>query len=155
LKGLRQSDERAAERLAIVIAWLLSLLLAQAATPGIVTVARGDSSAIEEPKEITARTGSEWEAIWKAHAGSQPVPKVDFSQRMVVAVFLGSRPTAGYAVDIRTARTENGVLTVEILERRPGPEDIVAQFLTSPFHIVEVPRHQGPIQFERSPGTAR
>lgn len=126
------------------------MALAQAAAP-IATVARGDVSQIEDAKEAVAQTATEWAVLWKSHAGSEPLPAVDFSQRMVVAVFLGARPTAGYGVELKATRIENGVLVVEYIERRPGAGDIAAQILTSPYQIATVPRHAGAVRFQRVP----
>jgi hypothetical protein len=130
----------------------LAFALAQATGGPPVTVARGESSAVDELKQTVARTSAEWEALWKAHAGAQPAPKVDLSQRLVVAVFLGTRPTAGYTVEVRATRVEGGALVVEYVEQRPDPGDITAQVITSPFHIVTVPRHEGPVRFDRRIG---
>jgi hypothetical protein len=44
------------------------------------------------------------------------------------------------------------MLVIEYVERRPDPGGIVAQFLTSPFHIVKLPRHTGPVQFQKRAG---
>jgi hypothetical protein len=38
---------------------------------------------------------------------------------------------------------------VEYRERRPPPGTLVAQVLTSPFHLVRVPRQTGPVEFRR------
>jgi hypothetical protein len=127
----------------------LALGLAQTPSSSIITIARSDASAIEERREAVARTAAEWEALWTLHAGAQPIPKVDLSQRLVVAVFLGTRPTAGYAVEVRATRVENATLVVDYVEQRPDPGDLTAQVLTSPFHIVTVPKHEGPVRFVR------
>ena len=41
-----------------------------------------------------------WASLWRAHAPRRPAPAVDFSREMVVGVFMGTRPTAGFAVEI-------------------------------------------------------
>jgi len=68
---------------------------------------------------------------------------------MIVAVFLGNRPTAGYGVDISRVRDDQGTLVVQYRETQPGPDQITAQILTSPYHIVAVPKHAGAIRFEK------
>jgi len=107
-------------------------------------------SALDRPQQVVARTQEEWTALWQQHAPGRPVPSVDFSQRMVVAVFLGSRPSGGYRVEITGVRTENGVMVVEWTERRPDPGQAAAQVMTSPAHIVSVPRHAGEVRFEKT-----
>jgi hypothetical protein len=77
------------------------------------------------------------------------VPSVDFSKEIVAAVFLGTRPTGGFSVEIVGTRVEGDALVVEYAEQRPGRADIVSQVLTSPFHIVRLPTHKGPVRFQR------
>jgi hypothetical protein len=112
------------------------------------TVAAGSMSAASDPRQVVARTDAEWDALWKAHGAQQAKPRVDLKTRMVVAVFLGSRPTAGYGVEITGARVDGNVLVVLYLERMPPPGAITAQVMTSPFHIAAVPRHEGSVRFE-------
>jgi len=120
-----------------------------AQSPGLSTVAQGAMSNIEEPRQAVVRTAADWQALWKQHGGEGTPPTVDFNQSTVVAVFLGSRPTTGFAVEITAARTEGNRTLVEYLERRPPPDAIVAQVLTSPFHIVRLPRTAGAVEFRR------
>lgn len=125
----------------------LALTLMPQNTIATVTMAQGAHSAVEEPKQAVARTASEWQALWREHAGSEPVPAIDFAKEMVAAVFLGTRPTGGYGVDIFAARREGAVLIVEYRERRPPPGALASQALTSPFHIVRIARHDGTVTF--------
>ena len=127
------------------------IILALAADPTMATVARGPMSGVAEPKQAVARTEAEWSALWKAHGGTQPIPVVDFSTSIVAAVFLGTQPTAGFSVEIVGTRRDADTLTIEYIERRPGRGDITAQVITSPFHIVELPRHDGAVRFEKRP----
>ena len=55
-------------------------------------------SGIDTPQQTVARTAAEFEALWKKHAPGQTVPTVDFTKQMVLAVFLGTRPTGGFSV---------------------------------------------------------
>lgn len=115
----------------------------------LATVAQGAMSNIDEPRQVVVRTAAEWQALWKAHDPEGATPVVDFEVSMVAAVFLGSRPTAGFAVEITAVKTEGTRLVVEYRERRPPPDAIVAQVLTSPFHIVRLARATGPVEFRR------
>jgi hypothetical protein len=116
---------------------------------GVNTVAQGAMSNIEEPRQAVVRTAAEWQALWKQHDGGGAPPPVDFAESMVVAVFLGSRPTAGFAVDIRGVKRDGQATIVEYLERQPPRDAIVAEVLTSPFHVVRVARTAGPVEFRR------
>lgn len=120
------------------------------ATIGVVVVAREMMSQVDTPKQLVARTPAEWAALWRQHAGDSAAPKVDLGTRTIVAIFLGSRPSAGYAVEITGTREADGVLTVEWRERRPGRGDITAQVLTSPMVIATIPKFAGEIRFEQA-----
>jgi hypothetical protein len=128
---------------------ILVLAMAQSAAPRITTVAQGAYSGINDASEVVVRSPTEWDALWKAHAGLQSIPTVDFSQEFVAAVFLGTRPSGGFGAEIVGTRREADALVIEYRERAPAASDIVTQALTSPFHIVKVLRFDGPIRFRK------
>jgi hypothetical protein len=68
------------------------------------------------------------------------VKAVDLSERAVVAVFLGSRPTGGFLVTVKKLTVNSGRLVVTVAVKKPGPGDIVIDAFTSPFHVVSVGR---------------
>jgi hypothetical protein len=112
------------------------------------TITQGSSSQIMEPRHVVVRTADQWQTLWKGHS-SQPAPVVQFSQSVVVGVFLGSRPTAGFQVEITAVKAQGGLAVVEYVERQPGRGAVVAQVLTSPFHLVALPRDVDTIEFRR------
>lgn len=115
------------------------------------TIARGSVSQVLEPKEVVVRTAPEWEALWRAHAGSDTGrPAVEFPAQMVVGVFLGARHTGGYAAEVTSLTIEDGTLVVRYAETTPAPDAIVAQVITAPYHLVRVARFDGPVRFERT-----
>ena len=113
------------------------------------TIAVDTMSNIDQPRQAVARTPAEWAALWRQHAGDKPAPKVDLGSSTVVAVFLGSRMSAGYLVEIVGTRRQGDALIVEWAERSPGRGDITAQVITSPAQIVAVPKFAGEIRFEK------
>ena len=115
-----------------------------------VTVAQGTMSNIEEPRTVVVRTAAEWQALWKEHDPDHPAPAVDFAQSTVVGVFLGSRPTAGFAVEITAIKADGNRTIVDYVERQPPRDAVLAQVLTSPFHIVRLERTPGVIEFRRA-----
>ena len=131
---------------------LVALFFALQAALPMVTVAQGSSSQILEPRQVVVRDAVAWQALWRAHsAAAAPAADVDFSRFMLVAVFVGTRPSAGYAVDITSTTAADGTTLVNYTEREPGAGLITAQVLTSPFHIVRIPRTEGRVVFTRSP----
>jgi PrcB C-terminal len=131
-----------------VIAAVLVALL-QAGLP-MHSIDKGPNSQIDSAKQVSARTADEWAKLWMQHAGGRTRPSVDFNKEVVAAVFLGSRSTAGYAVEITRVRQEGVALVVSYKETRPPPDSVAAQVLTSPFHIVAVPKGSTTdVKFER------
>jgi hypothetical protein len=116
---------------------------------GIETIVRDNQSNVEDAKQSVARTPAEWAALWRLHAGEQPAPKIDFTKRTVIAVFLGTRPSAGYAVEVSSTKPAGKTLIVEWSEHTPKPGNVSAQVLTSPSHLVSIPRFEGEITFRK------
>ena len=84
----------------------------------VTNVAQGTSSQLDEPRKVIVRTAEEFQALWKSHSNA-PLPKVDFSKSIVVGVFLGMRPTAGYTVGILAVRrTEGGAASHRAIRAR-------------------------------------
>jgi uncharacterized membrane protein len=117
-------------------------------TSPLATVARGESSGIVDSQRAIVRDAGQWRALWAAHAGpATPAPDVDFTSRMVAAVFAGERPTPGFEIEITGTGRDGRALTLAVTERSPAPGMIAAQILVSPFHIVTIPRYDGEVRF--------
>jgi VWFA-related protein len=112
---------------------------------------RGSNSNLDDAQQVVVRTAAEWNALWKKHAPERPVPAVDFGREMVAAVFLGSRPTGGFAAEIVGAGSKAGAFVVQYRETKPAADAIAAQILTSPFLLVAMPKVDGDVKFERVP----
>ena len=129
---------------------LLGLLAVQSPI-AFSSVLHSTHSQSDESREVTIRTVAEWRALWQAHAPpSTDLPRVDFDKEMVVGVFLGSRPTGGYAVDIVSVEANRGEIAVTYRESQPPRDAILTQALTSPVHLVRIPQHQGAVRFVRA-----
>jgi len=132
----------------MMIAVLLAAIL-QATLP-MRPIDKGVTSQMDDSRQASARSVSEWSKLWTQHAGERTRPDVDFSREVVVAVFMGTRPTAGFSTEIVRVREEGAALVVSYRETRPAPDSVAAQILTSPFHIVAVPRGSTTnVKFER------
>jgi hypothetical protein len=64
---------------------------------------------------------------------------VDFNRDVVVAVAAGQRPTGGYEIAIDRATQSDGRLTVEVVERTPGPNCMTSASMTQPVDVVVLP----------------
>jgi PrcB C-terminal len=126
------------------MAWMLALALA--GNVSFTSIAKGTMSDQETARQAVARTPAEWQALWKDHAPGDKLPAVDFASNMVVGVFLGTQPSAGYEVEIVGVRTDGDALVVEYAERQPARGTMAAQILTQPFHLVAVPNRAGALR---------
>jgi hypothetical protein len=120
------------------------------------TVLKGHRSGVRESVQIVARSQSEWSALWKRHASTEPnpppLPTINFSNEIVVAVFLGEKPTGGHDVEIVSMEQNNDVLLVSFVEKSPRPGGVVTQAFTQPFHIVRVAAQSAArVNFRRLP----
>lgn len=106
------------------------------------SVGKGYRSGVRAPLQIVARSQNEWAALWRQHASgdlsSRPPPAIDFEKEVVVALFLGEKPTGGYDVQISRAEQTNDGLIIYYREKDPPPGGMVVQALTQPFHIVRI-----------------
>ena len=128
---------------------MVSVLVIMQAAISFTAIAGGTVSGIDEPRQVVVRTTDEWRAVWREHNGRTPAPPVDFSASTVLGLFLGSRRTAGFEVEITALKKEGDILVVEYVERTPRPGSFVAQIITFPFHLVSVARNEGEVQFRK------
>ena len=128
---------------------LVLLLLALQGVPPLRVLEKGDQSNVDDAQQVAARTTAEWDTLWRRHSPDRDQPRVNFAREMVLGVFLGSRPTAGFSVEILSTLDEQGALVVRFRETRPPGDLLLAQVITSPYHLVAVPRHSGDVKFEK------
>jgi VWFA-related protein len=130
---------------------------AQSASPGgaavpMTTISSDQMSGVDAARQVVAKTAAEFEALWRQHAPGRPAPAIDFTKNMVVAVFLGSRPSGGFQVQITDVRRDGDGLLVTWAERAPGRDQMSAQVMTAPSQLVTVPRFDGPVRFQKAAG---
>jgi len=134
---------------------VLSLAVISAEPVKFTLLDRGQYSGVEKAREVVLRSASELSAVWKANP-SKPAPSnealraVDFTKSTIVGVFLGSRPTGGYGVEITQIEREGDHLVVTWRELKPSPDVMVTQAFTAPYMLVTVDKFDGPIQFKRA-----
>jgi VWFA-related protein len=117
--------------------------------PPMRTLDKGTQSNVDAARQIVVRSNDEWTKLWRLHTPDRKMPAVDFSRDMIVGVFLGSRPTAGFEVQIVDTHDEAGGLVVRYRENVPTIRAMTAQVLTMPYHLVLVPKRDGDVKFEK------
>ena len=96
------------------------------------TLAEGSQSSITDPFVAVIRDEATYAKLRNMEP-SLPRLQADFLRlNVVVAVFLGTRNTGGYSVEI--SRVENG--KIRIAEKAPPKGAMTTQVITSPFKIV-------------------
>lgn len=126
--------------------------LKKAAAPSVLDW-RGADSGVTEFHEVVVRSEEEWRALWKEHTAHRvpppPAPPVDFATAQVVGVFLGQRPSGGYAVEILSVTDGGPERRVAYRETRPRADTLQITVLTQPYHLRVVPRRDAPVRFEK------
>jgi hypothetical protein len=144
-------------RILLVVTVIFAMFIASSMVDGMQTdlprtIAKGDQSQIESATQVLARTEAEWAALWRRHAGDGDRPRVDFTREMVVGVFMGSRPNAGFSTTIVTSMEVKRVLIVRYRETIPSRDAITAQILTFPYHLVAIAKATvNDVKFEKAP----
>ena len=115
----------------------------------VVNVVGGVLSSGDEARTVVARSDAEWQAVWSSLGVRGNMPQVTFENTMIVAVFLGTRPSAGYTVDVVNAVLDGDVLVVQYAERQPPAGTATAGVMTTPYTVAGVPMFTGEVRFER------
>jgi hypothetical protein len=149
----RLSGSKPVAREALVRVWAVPRPAPPAAaTPPprlVVNVARGPMSGVDAFRTTLARTDEEWQALWTSLPMRRAAPKVNFENTMIAAVFLGSRPTAGFGIEILDVKRDGDVLVVEYTERVPEEGTASATMITTPYAIAGIPMFAGEVRFQK------
>ena len=105
-----------------------------------------------EPLRVVIYTENQWEEIWKkVQVLRLPVPelpKIDFEKEMIIAVFMGTRSSGGYEIEIKNISKTEKEIVVGVEEKEPSPDSLRTMALTSPYHVVIVKRSSLPVRFQ-------
>lgn len=116
-----------------------------------VAVAEDAYSGVHEAKAVVVRDADAWAALWAAHGnGRSPaplMPQVDFSTRMVVAVFAGQTGNGCRQVRIGKISAAAGKIVVSFEERDLQTFAVCTQAVSSPMVAVTVARSSEVVEF--------
>jgi hypothetical protein len=93
---------------------------------------------IGESRRLVIRDANALSQFW-SELGVGERPNVDFTRDVVVAVAAGQRSSGGFEIAVDRITGTNGELSVEVVERTPGPNCITTASLTQPVDVVVVP----------------
>jgi hypothetical protein len=119
---------------------------------GFTTISVGTFSGYGRQANLVIQDSQAWIDLWNQHmlfmVEPLPVPEVDFSKDMIVAVFMGVVNTGGYSLHINEVVETDSVIVVKMERTEPGPTCIVPQVLTQPYHMIQITRTEKPVTFE-------
>jgi hypothetical protein len=120
-------------------------------------VAEDSLSGVTQKKNVVIKDEATWARLWAEHtAGRNPafaLPKVDFTSKMLVGVFLGD---TGDCRTVAIPQVVAGTVSVkvEVDERSLQTFDVCPAVMTQPMQIVAVDRTDIPVEFVPATGAA-
>ena len=102
-------------------------------------IRRGPQSTIEKRVNYFITSHNQFGELWKIINATGTPPTIDFKTHSVVAVFAGEVPTSGY--DIAVVKVEDAdkrVVNIELI--KPDESCVLAQSLTTPYQVIELPK---------------
>ena len=131
-----------------------AVLLGMASVPGVpwTTIGQGDQSGHREAANVVIRDADSWQRLWAQHGTgrlpSPPLPSIDFARDMVIGVFLGERPSGGFAIEVTGVKRRSDRLVVRVRQTAPDPGALHTMALTAAHHLVRLPASSLPVVFE-------
>ena len=112
------------------------------------TIFKSNSTGLRQSGYYIIQDSETWASIWKELAKvyypSPPAPEVDFSKKTIIAVFMGTQMTTGYAIGVKEI-IDTGLSVVVRAEENYPVRIAVGEMLTQPCHIVEVNKISKPV----------
>ena len=121
-------------------------------------LARGNQAVAGEQRRFEiASSQSELVRLWNEAYGSQlelpPIPNLDFRRQSVLGLFLETKPTGGYGIEVQDVSLEDGEVYVDVALIEPRPGAITTQALTTPWVLIRVPREEVDVAWFRDART--
>ncbi|HET97564.1 MAG TPA: protease complex subunit PrcB family protein [Desulfurivibrio alkaliphilus] len=111
----------------------------------------GQASGVDDERLTVMREQAAFADLWQEHAAAfspPPIqPEVDFSQDMVVAVFLGRRATGGHSLTVTEIRERSASFLVKLRATLPEEGCTVSDNPSQPYQMVVVPRSTKVVAF--------
>lgn len=102
-------------------------------------LAEGPRSKVESRVNYLITTQEELVELWNFLEEPPPVPIVDFNKKVVAAVFAGEVPTSGYDINVVEVQdADKRVVKIELI--KPDESCILAQSVTAPYQVIELPK---------------
>jgi hypothetical protein len=105
----------------------------------------------ENPKEPSFLIINSNEEVQKLFTTCQTkdIALPDFTQKRILGLFAGAKPTGGYTLKIQSVVEDNCQIIVEYFEKEPQKEEMVTTVITYPADYVVLPKSNKPILFKK------
>jgi hypothetical protein len=109
-------------------------------------------SGVTEPKNVVVRDPAAWQQLWNQHIANRVpapgLPNVDFTAKMVLAVFTGNRAMGCGSMGITHVSSKDGQMVVDYEDRSSPMGRMCPNIVTSPVSMVMVDRNDAPVNFQ-------
>jgi len=134
----------------------VALGLPEICNPGSIAFERIEpavfTSQIADKRFVTVRDAAAWAALWNEHtAGRAALPAIDFSQKMVVGVFMGRESITCGSTRIESVRQRRDHIEVGYRVVDPGPNVMCIAALINQYSLVTLPATPLPVEFVALP----
>jgi hypothetical protein len=120
-------------------------------------IAKDSFSGVTAKKNVVIKDEAAWERLWNEHStGRNPapeLPKVDFANKMLVAVFAGESGSGCHTIAIPRVVAGTASIRVEIDERELQTFDVCPAVVTHAMQVVAIDRNDAPVEFVAVSGT--
>lgn len=112
-------------------------------------IEHGQVSGITFQKFFEIRDAEEFNDFWTIHSQPTrvPLPKIDFKQDMVIAVFYGQQQTGGYDIYIHNIEEQETELLVNMRTIEPKANSNLTMMISQPHMIIRIPKTDKTLQF--------
>jgi hypothetical protein len=118
------------------------------------TLASDRQSGVTAERTVVVKESATLEKLWAEHVGNRfappAMPKVDFTQQMVLAVFAGWLPNGCNSMGITRVSSGGDKIVVDYEERDLSTVNVCTQALVSPMQMVVVERSDAPVEFVKA-----
>jgi hypothetical protein len=115
-----------------------------------------NTSAIRKEDNLLIKDSNGWAALWQQHFAGAPavpgLPLVDFSQKMVVALFAGAKPNGCLGIErVDVIRTDRAIRVIRNDFPAPTAQQACTTQVIYPARLLEIPRSDLPVEFVTDP----
>lgn len=107
---------------------------------------KSDQSSYQEEGLYVINNQEEWDNLGIVIMEDYIID-IDFEEELVLAVFMGMKPSGGYSVEIIEVVEKENIIEVMYAETMPSEDDMVSMAITYPEHIIKIEKIDKPIEF--------